>query len=217
MSIVHISSVATALTLIAATAAAAPVVTAATIRIVVMSPTSCEVTMALRLDGASEIEHRIESFDGSDVDLQELRGARSASEPRQVGRTRVLTLQLDRPDYELRYRATQNADRRGPLSALDPGSADDRTTRDGADRRAAAGRQPPGRNHAGTGLDRIDRDHQDRPRPGIRARTVLCRWRNGRLESTAGHGRRDGRDLRGGERHLGVAPPASRRASRGLT
>lgn len=111
MSIIRISSVATAVTLLAINAAAAPVVTAATIRIVVTSPTSCEVTIALRLEGASEIEHRIESFDGSEVELQELKGARSAGEPRRVGRTRVLTLRLDRPDYELRYRAMQNADR----------------------------------------------------------------------------------------------------------
>ncbi len=111
MSIIRISSVATALTLVAASAVAAPVVTAATIRIVVTSPSSCDVTMALRLEGASEIEHRIESFDGSEVELQELKGARIAGEPRRVGRTRVMTLRLDRPDYELRYRAMQNADR----------------------------------------------------------------------------------------------------------
>jgi hypothetical protein len=111
VSIIRISSVATAVTLLAINAAAAPVVTAATIRIVVTSPTSCEVTIAVRLEGASEIEHRIESFDGSEVELQELKGARSAGEPRRVGRTRVLTLRLDRPDYELRYRAMQNADR----------------------------------------------------------------------------------------------------------
>jgi hypothetical protein len=103
--------IATALTLVSPAATAAPVVTAATIRIVITSPTNCEVTMALRLEGASEIEHRIESFDGSDVELRALNGARSVGSPRQVGRTRVVTLQLDRPDYELRYRASQSADR----------------------------------------------------------------------------------------------------------
>jgi hypothetical protein len=111
VSIIRIASVATAVTLVAVSAAAAPVVTAAAIRIVVTPPSSCDVIMALRLDGAGEIEHRIESFDGSTAELLELTGARSVGEPRLVGRTRVLTLQLDRPDYELRYRATQSADR----------------------------------------------------------------------------------------------------------
>ena len=69
--------------------------------------------MAVRVEGGLEIEHRIESFDGSTVELEELQGARRVGEPRQVGRTRVLQLQLDRPDYELRYRSTQSADRGG--------------------------------------------------------------------------------------------------------
>ena len=103
--------IATVLTVAAASAAAAPVVTTAAIRIVVTSPASCEVTMALRLEGAGEIEHRIESFDGSSAEILELRGARNVGEARLVGRTRGLTLQLDRPDYQLRYRATQSADR----------------------------------------------------------------------------------------------------------
>ena len=68
--------------------------------------------MSLRIDGATEIEHRIESFAGSRVDLDEVRGAQPIAEPRSIGRTTALVLRLDRPDYQIRYRVDQGAGRR---------------------------------------------------------------------------------------------------------
>ena len=75
------------------------------------SHTTCDVTMALRLDGATEIEHRIEAFDGSSVTLDEIKGGQATGEPRTIGRIRSLMVRIDRPDYELRYRAVQSGDR----------------------------------------------------------------------------------------------------------
>lgn len=103
--------VAMALTLPSATTAA-PVLASAAIRIVVTSPTSCEVTMALRVDGATEVEHRIESFDGSAVDLDDVRGAQRVGELRPIGRTRSLVVRLDQPEYQIRYRVGQSPERR---------------------------------------------------------------------------------------------------------
>ena len=68
--------------------------------------------MALRLEGATEVEHRIESFDGSQVVVEEVRGAVSIGEPQAIGRTRALVLRLRQPDYEIRYRARQGDGRR---------------------------------------------------------------------------------------------------------
>jgi hypothetical protein len=68
--------------------------------------------MTLRLEGATEIEHRIEAFEGSTVTLDEVKGGQVIGELRSIGRTRSLTVRIDRPDYELRYRAVQPAERR---------------------------------------------------------------------------------------------------------
>ena len=92
-------------------ATAAPVLAAATIRIAVTSHTTCSVTMMLRLEGATEIEHRIEAFEGSTVTLDDVTGGAAIGEPRTIGRTRSLIVRIDRPDYELRYTAVQSADR----------------------------------------------------------------------------------------------------------
>ena len=43
-------------------ASAAPVLREADVDIVVTSPTACEVTIALTVDGALEIDHRVEMF-----------------------------------------------------------------------------------------------------------------------------------------------------------
>jgi hypothetical protein len=94
-------------------ASAAPVVASAAIRIRIVSPVSCEVTMALRIEGATEIEHRIEAFEGSEVTLDAVRGGRIAAAARQVGETQSLVVAVDGPDYELRYHARQPAAREG--------------------------------------------------------------------------------------------------------
>ena len=95
-----------------AAAIAAPVLRSADLQITVTSPTSCDVTMALAIDGVSEIEHRIEAFEGSRVELVEIRGARQVGDVRAIGRTQSLLLRPDQTAYRFHYRAVQPASRR---------------------------------------------------------------------------------------------------------
>jgi hypothetical protein len=88
---------------------AAPVLRAADLQIIVTSPTSCDVTMALTVDGGAEIEHRIEAFEGSRVELVEVRGARQIGDVRAIGRTQSLLLRPGQAAYGFRYRAVQPA------------------------------------------------------------------------------------------------------------
>ncbi len=67
--------------------------------------------MALTIDGAVEIDHRIEAFEGGRVELIGLRDARQDGDVSLIGRTRSLVLRQDQPTYELRYRAQQPASR----------------------------------------------------------------------------------------------------------
>jgi hypothetical protein len=113
-------------------ALAAPVLRSAEISITIVSPTACEVAMTLTIDAETSpqagqgeagnpngappqemapIDHRIETFDGSRVELVEARGARQAGDLRTIGRTRSLVLHVGRSPYELRYRVRQPDDR----------------------------------------------------------------------------------------------------------
>jgi hypothetical protein len=115
-------------------ALAAPVLRSAEINITIVSPTACDVAMTLTIDAeislqagdgvpgnasgappqeTAPIDHRIEAFDGSRVELIEARGARQAGDLRTIGRTRSLVLHVGRSPYELRYRVRQPDDRRG--------------------------------------------------------------------------------------------------------
>jgi hypothetical protein len=111
-------------------AVAAAVLRSADIRIVVTSPTSCEVTMALTIDGASEIDHRIEVFEGGRVDLIALRDARQERDASLIGRTQSLVLRQDRPAYELRYRVEQPASRASRCPLWVPAVPTDGLSRD---------------------------------------------------------------------------------------
>ena len=92
-------------------AIAAPVLRSANLQITVMSPTSCEVGMALAVEGASEVEHRIETFEGSRIEIIGISGARQVGEVRAIGRTQSLMLRPDQAKYGFRYRAVQPAHR----------------------------------------------------------------------------------------------------------
>lgn len=92
--------------------AAAPVLTSAEVSIVIASPTSCEVTLVVTVEGADEIEHRVEAFEGSRIDLLGVSGARRVGEPRREGRTLALVLRPERPSYTLQYRSDQPPTRR---------------------------------------------------------------------------------------------------------
>jgi hypothetical protein len=95
-----------------ALAAASPAVVSADVHVSVASPTSCEVTMALRVEGAVEVEHRIEFFDAAVVHLEEVQGARAVAGPQTIGRTQSVVLRLAQSDYRLRYRSDLGRTRR---------------------------------------------------------------------------------------------------------
>lgn len=95
---------------LAAPAAGAALLRGADVRIVFTSPTECEVTMSLTVEGASEIEHRVDAHD-SGIEFIGLQGARQAGEIHSLGRTRVLRAQPQQPSYAYRYRARLSADR----------------------------------------------------------------------------------------------------------
>lgn len=92
-------------------AAAAPVLRDADVSITMTSATSCAVAMVLTLEKATEIDHRIEAFPGSRVELVSVRGATQVGAVREIGRTRSLVLRPAEATYELRYRAQQTAAR----------------------------------------------------------------------------------------------------------
>lgn len=95
----------------ASAATAAPVLRSADLQITVTSPTSCDVVMALAVEGVSEIEHRIEAFEGSHIELIGIRGARQVGDVRAIGRTQSLVLRPDQAAYGFHYRAVQPAPR----------------------------------------------------------------------------------------------------------
>jgi hypothetical protein len=86
---------------------AAPILRTAEIRVVIASPTTCEVWMRLTVQGASEIDHRIEAFEGSQIELVGVQAATRVGEVRTIGRTLSLLLNNADSPYELRYRAQQ--------------------------------------------------------------------------------------------------------------
>lgn len=100
-----------AVALSASAASAAPVLRAADLQITITSPTSCDVVMALTVDGGSEIEHRIEAFGGSRIELVEVRGARQVGDVRSIGVTQSLLLRPDQAAYGFHYRTVVPAAR----------------------------------------------------------------------------------------------------------
>jgi hypothetical protein len=103
-------------------ASAAPVLRAADVNVTMTSPTSCDVTIGLIVEGAEEIDHRV---DAARVELRDVIGARAVGEMRMVGRTQSLVLRPEqgparRPvagAYEIRYHAqvAQEREFRCPL------------------------------------------------------------------------------------------------------
>jgi hypothetical protein len=104
-----ISSVLVAWTLTTTSAIAAPVLRSADIEIAIASPTSCEVTMTLVIEGAPEIEHRVDAPAG--VELISVQGARQIGELRTIGTTQSLVLRPDAASYTFRYHVQEPRDR----------------------------------------------------------------------------------------------------------
>jgi hypothetical protein len=96
---------------LAPTVSAAPILRSADVHITILSSTSCDVAMDLVVTGASDVDHRIESFDGSHVELVEVHDARQVDELRAIGRTRSMKLRPEGARYGFRYRALQPANR----------------------------------------------------------------------------------------------------------
>jgi hypothetical protein len=85
--------------LLLAAALTVPLLRAADVSIV-MSPTTCDVTMKLTIDGAAEIDHRVDS---TLIDLIEVTGAQTVGDMRTVGVTRSLTLRPTQASYQIHY------------------------------------------------------------------------------------------------------------------
>lgn len=108
----------------------AAVLQSADVRIAVDSGHSCVVAMSLSVAGAQEIEHRIERFEGSRIELIETRGARLSGGVRTIGHTQSLVLRPDGPAYSFRYRAEQPDSVAGRCPLWLPAVATDGRSRD---------------------------------------------------------------------------------------
>lgn len=86
-------------------AIAAPVLRSADVQITITSETSCDVTMDLAVTGASQIDHRVEAFDDSRIELIDVRGADQLEHVRIVGRTQSLVLSPRDTRYAFHYRS----------------------------------------------------------------------------------------------------------------
>jgi hypothetical protein len=104
----------------------ASVLRAADVRMVVTSPTTCDVTMIITVDSAQDIDHRI---DAAHVELVDIAGAHRVGEIREIGHTQSLVLQPERPTYELRYRAEQSPAKASRCPLWLPNIATDGVTR----------------------------------------------------------------------------------------
>lgn len=104
------------LMLLPAVASASGTLRQARITIVVDTPYSCDVTAAYSIDAPneSEIEHRIQLFEGASVELIEITGAaQQIDSPKVIGRTQSISVRLAAAapaTYGVRYRVRQPAD-----------------------------------------------------------------------------------------------------------
>ncbi len=92
-------------------AAAAPVLTSAEAQITFSAPTICAVTLTLAVTGAADVEHRLETLEGSRTTPVEVQGAERAGDVRTIGRTQSLVVRPQGAAYTLRYTVTQPDDR----------------------------------------------------------------------------------------------------------
>ena len=90
----------------------APVLASADARIRIESPTACSVELAVTVEGASQVEHRVEAVEGSRVELLQVSGAAQVGDPRRVGHTLSLVVTPAQPAYTLHYRVQQPDSRR---------------------------------------------------------------------------------------------------------
>lgn len=92
---------------------AAPVLRAADVSVDLTTPRSCDVTMSLRVEGAAEIDHRVDAgspANAAGIELLSVEGARQASPLNTVGRTQSLLLRPEAATYRIHYRAQLRGD-----------------------------------------------------------------------------------------------------------
>jgi hypothetical protein len=92
-------------------AIAAPVLRSASAEIRFASPTSCDVSLTVAIEGATDVEHRVEVADGNRIDAPVIEGASAGGPATDIGRTRAITIRQAQPRYTLRYAAALSADR----------------------------------------------------------------------------------------------------------
>ena len=91
----------------AVTAGAAPVLHAAEVVVEFQSSTACVVSLTVNVQGAEQVEHRVEVVDGARVEVSEIRGAAAVGDTRAIGRTRALVVRPEGAAYTLRYAVQQ--------------------------------------------------------------------------------------------------------------
>ena len=77
------------------------------------APAVCDVTLTVEVGEATEVEHRLELLDGTEVDRLEVTAGKVVGESRDIGRTRSLRLAPAEigAAYTLRYRVSQAPER----------------------------------------------------------------------------------------------------------
>jgi hypothetical protein len=88
------------------------VLQSAAVNVALTSPTSCEVTMALETTTSDDVDHRLEAFAGTGIELMAVRDAAQAGSQRQIGITRSLVVRpLAGKAYQIQYRVIQPEER----------------------------------------------------------------------------------------------------------
>jgi hypothetical protein len=88
------------------------VLRSAAVNVTMTSPTSCEVTMSLETITSHDIDHRVEAFGGTDIELVAVRDAAQVGSPRQIGTTRSLVVRaVPGKRYQIQYRLMQPDER----------------------------------------------------------------------------------------------------------
>ncbi len=79
-----------------------PLLRAADVNVAMTSPATCTVILKLTIEGAEEIDHRV---DAAAVELLEVSGAQTVGDIRAIGRTRSLILRPLQATYQIQYHA----------------------------------------------------------------------------------------------------------------
>jgi hypothetical protein len=83
------------------------VLRSADVQVTLTTPTTCSVELSVAIDGApATVEHRLEILEGATITLLDTLSVAS-DPPRDLGRTRALTVRPSTPTYVIKYRVQQ--------------------------------------------------------------------------------------------------------------